>query len=198
MWHLQAAVEQPPSAITPLNSSANSINASATATQVQKVYGINFLGTAATATSGNTIANLQFRHRSKYYFCKWNYVYERCNKHDIDAITNNTIHDLTSSNASVGTGNSSFVIGISIIDGNLSRQKNISGNTIYNLSNTLYFICRKHHGHISKRRIPEAQGCGNFAYNLFVTGASPTSAKIYGIYPAQGLVTCYNNIVSLG
>ena len=117
-------------------SSAKSINASATATQVQKVYGINFLGTAATATiSGNTIANLSNSGTEVNSTFVNGIMFTNDATNTIDAITNNTIHDLTSSNASVGTGNSSSVIGISI-DGNSTRQKNISGNTIYNLSNT--------------------------------------------------------------
>lgn len=167
-------------------SSANSINASATATLSQKVYGINFLGTAATATiSGNTIANLSNSGTEVNATFVNGITFTNDETNTIDAITNNTIHDLTSSNASVGTGNSSSVIGISIIDGKFWRQKNISGNTIYNLSNTHTSFAGNIIGIYQKGGSLISTISGNFVYNLFVTGVSSTSAKYMVFIPLK-------------
>ena len=173
---------------------ANSINASSSSSSnVQKVAGIMSLGTGAVTMNNNTIAKLTNSTTNSL----------AGNAGAINGITSgagtvimsgNTIYDLTIANANNAPNQTASVIGIALYGNTL--VKTISGNTIYNLSNTygsftgriigLYFV-----GNTGVNTVS-----GNFIHTLTVSGTT-TSASVYGICVASGATTYYNNIISL-
>ncbi|MCX6232783.1 MAG: hypothetical protein NTZ33_14690 [Bacteroidetes bacterium] len=172
---------------------ANSIQASSQSTaNAQSVYGINSSGTGTIIINNNTIANLNNSTTNA------NIATTGC----INGITataatisNNTVSDLTIANANASATNTASICGI-VLNG--TGINTVSGNTIYDLSNTyasfagnviaLYFS-----GGTTMNAVS-----ANLIHSLSVTGASSTTASIYGIKIATGVTTYANNIISLG
>ncbi len=113
-----------------------------------------------------------------------------------NTISGNTVRDLTIANGNTTAANTFSAGGIVLTGATL---KAVSGNTIYNISNTfstfggivtgLYFTggTAGNAGTVS----------GNFIHSLSGTGASSTAGNIYGIQIAAGATTYSNNIISL-
>ena len=175
-------------------STSGSINASSPSTGApQNVFGINNLGTGICTISSNTIANITNGSTNTNTATTG-----RIN--GISSITgpvtvsNNTIYNLTIANANATSTQTASICGIALV-GN-SAIKTISGNTIYNLSNTyssfagsvigLFFIGSTGTNAVS----------GNFIHSLSV--ASGSTASIYGIKISSGVTAYSNNIITLG
>ena len=114
-----------------------------------------------------------------------------------NTITNNIIHDLTNANANnVGTHQAS-VVAVAVTGSGIGVI-NLTGNTIYNLSNSRSDFA----GYILGMHFVGATGSvvnGNFIHSLS-TQASATSAKLGGIRIYEGVcaATFSNNIISIG
>ena len=187
---------------------ANSVQSlSASTADAQTVNGIIGEGNAASTPinfSNNIIANLTNGttctdasiHGSIYGIV----LYRSAN-----IASNNTIHDLTIANANTNTGptpggdfrNTSLsAAGIACAPNNNSSQT-ISGNNIYNISNTYASF----QGHIAGIYYYGQSGTSTVDKN-FINGlsASPSSnaANIYGIKIGGGITTYSNNIIHLG
>jgi hypothetical protein len=175
---------------------AGSINATSTSTlNPQMVFGICNTGASSTATiTGNTISNMR-----NGTTCLSNIVAGRIVgigfSNGLNTITNNTIRDLTNANTNALLSENSSVIGISV--SSPSTGQVVTGNTIYNLSNSYdafygYVIGIMCNGtanpSISK----------NFIHSLSVTGANSTAADIRGIAVLFSSLVCSNNIIILG
>jgi hypothetical protein len=184
----------------------NSINAtSASTANAQTVVGIKIQGGSTLSIANNTVANLT-NGTTNTTTSTQGYIYGIYSFQGINTITGNTLHDLTIANADTARGpiNTSGNPTLSLSAGGIvapiynGSAQTISGNTIYNISNTnstfagtiagLYYFGRGSSNTNSINR--------NFIYNLFL--ASGSSGKIYGIDIAAGPTTCSNNIITLG
>ncbi len=186
-------------------STANSLNATSTSTtDPQRVCGVYIEGNSGTMSiNTNTIVNLKNGTTNgtttTYGSIYGIYVY-RCT----NTISGNTIHDLNIANANTGAGqdwgnnitNSISAAGIAFTT-NSNTAQTITGNTIYNISNTRSDFA----GHIAGIYYcgqPTASTVsGNLIYDLSVHSSS-TSASIHGIKIANGVATYSNNIITLG
>jgi predicted outer membrane repeat protein len=169
-------------------STTNSINASSTSTgNSQEVCGIFNSGSGSSTISGNTIANMKNNATGAL-----GALIGIVSTAGVNTITDNTI-----ANSNTGTSSSASIVGIFLIS--TSAGQTISGNNIYNLSNTnsgseavdnygIYYS-----GPSSGTNIVEK----NFIHSLTLASSS-TSASIYGIDIEGGTATYSNNIISLG
>ena len=112
-----------------------------------------------------------------------------------NAITNNTVRDLTIANTNTRSDVSTSVIGIAQISTTAAAQS-VTGNTIYNLSNTYgsfagYIIGLYYQGPATASTVS-----GNFIHSLTVT--SNSYARIIGMNIKDGTTTVSNNIIGLG
>jgi len=175
---------------------ANSINASSTSTaNAQLVCGIYNAGTGTIAISNNNISKLN-NGTTNTTVGTLGVVNGITSLNGTITISNNTIYDLSITNANTNANSSASVCGMALTG--TANAKTVTGNTIYNLSNTfsafagnvigLYFA-----GGTSANVVSE-----NFIYNLSVTGASSTGAIVYGVKIATGVTTYSNNIINLG
>ena len=176
-------------------STANSINANSASTgNAQSVYGIYSSGSSTVTIDNNTIVNLN-NGTTNTTIGTTGVINGITSTAGTTTISNNTIRDLTIANANNSGTNTASVCGIALTGGTL---KTVSGNTIYNLSNSytsfagnvigLYFTGNNGTNVVSD----------NFIYNLSVTGASSTTASIYAIKINTGRATYFNNIINLG
>ncbi len=178
-------------------STANSINASSGSTtsgNAQLVYGIYNLGTGTINISGNTIANLTNGTSNATVGTAGliNGIYSGAGT---NTVSGNTIRDLTIANANTSATNTGSVGGIVLSGTGLNT---VTGNTIYKLSNTYASFAGQVAG-IYFTGSTGANVCStNFIHDLSVTGASSTTASIYGIKAVSGATTYSNNIISLG
>ena len=174
---------------------ANSINATSTSTSnAQSVYGIFNAGSGTIGINGNTISNLT-NGTTNTTAGTAGVINGIASSTGTNTISNNLIHDLTIANANTSATNTASVCGIALTGATL---KTVSQNVIYNLSNTytsfagnvigLYFTGNTGSNVVSK----------NYVYSLSVSGASSTTATIYGIKMAGGATTYSNNLISLG
>ena len=171
---------------------ANSINGtSASTTSAQIMYGI--YSTLAVTINSNTIANLTNGTTNATAATaggiKGVYLTNSA------TISGNSIHDLTIANANTSTTSTASVAGIAL-SGPYTRS--VTGNTIYNLSNTYTSFAGCVIGLYYEGTSIANVVSNNFIYGLSVTGATSTSAGIYGIKIALGLTTYSNNVISLG
>lgn len=174
---------------------SNSINANSTCTSnSQDVFGINITG-GGFVISKNTIANIRNGTTSGFP----NNI-GRINGISLGSgseVVDNTIFNLTIANANSSTNENASITGICCRS--TSASKKIWRNTIYNLSNTHASFT----GNVTGIYGSTSSGVStdinsNFIYGLSVTGASSTTARIYGINLVQGVNTCYNNVIHLG
>ncbi|MBK7627191.1 MAG: T9SS type A sorting domain-containing protein [Bacteroidales bacterium] len=171
---------------------ANSINASSASTaNAQTVFGINNLGSGTITISNNTIANLTnaVSNTSVSSRGRITGIYSATGT---NIISSNTIYNLTIANANDAVIQIASVCGIALFG---VTPKSLTGNTIYNLSNTyssfvgsvigIYYV-----GSTAGNEVRE-----NFIHSLSVANGS--SASIYGIKISSGLTTYSNNIITL-
>lgn len=112
----------------------------------------------------------------------------------INIINNNTIHDLTIANANTRYDAANPISGILLAG--TTYPKTITGNTIYNLSNTyasfegfvngIYFVSKAIDNIVTN----------NYIYGLSVNESS-SGATIYGVKIVSGGASYVNNIISL-
>jgi len=174
---------------------ANCIQASSASTaNAQSVYGIYNAGTGIINISENNIGNMTNR-TTNTTGGTIGLINGITSINGTDTITNNTIGDLTIANANTSSTNTASVCGIALTGATL---KTVTGNTIYNLSNTYISFAGSVIGIYFSGSTGANVVSGNFIYSLSVTGASSSAATLYGIRIAAGATTYYNNIISLG
>lgn len=171
---------------------ANSIKTSSPATASifkQDLRGIYINSAVNLVTvSGNTIANTT----SSYTGSSTSKVDGICSNGDNNVIQNNTIRDLTA------CMNSITVRGIQQFVTTAGTNQTITGNTVYNLSNThptasLVVIGIDYTGPASGTNIVS----GNFIHSLS-SSSSNVLCEMDGILLGNGVTTVANNIINLG
>ena len=182
----------------------NSINALSTSTtDAQRVCGIFLEGNSGTISIlNNTIANLT-NGTTSTSTTVYGRVYGIYAYRNTNTITGNLIHDLTIANANSASGSdpnnydnpSLSAAGIAFADNSNSAQI-LSGNKIYNISNTyasftghvagIYYYGQSTASLIDK----------NLIYGLSVNSAS-SNANIHGIKIDAGDATYSNNVITL-
>jgi hypothetical protein len=177
-------------------SSINASSASSTAANIQSVYGIQSLGTGTVTVDGNTIANMTNATTNATTgstgLISGIYVSAGTN-----TISNNIVRDLTIANANTSITNTAAVTGIVLANATAASQT-LSGNTVYNLSNSNASFAGGIIGIYYDGSTTASTVSRNFIHSLSVTGASSTTADLYGIKIASGATTYSNNIISLG
>lgn len=176
------------------NNTANSIYVNCASTSnAQRVYGIFTAGTGSVNMIGNTIANLT-NGTTNATAATTGLINGICSTNGTNTISNNTIHDLTIANANNTATNTASVGGIVLTTATL---RTVSGNTIYNLSNTYNGFVGSVIGLYFSGSTGANVVSGNFIHGLSVNAFS-TAAFVYGLKIASGATTYYNNIISLG
>ena len=182
------------SATTPNSIQASSSGTSAAA---QNVYGIYCQGTGTVAISGNTIANMSNAYASTSVTGGQIIGVLSTICSGSNTITNNTVRDLTIANAN-NAGTYQASVGGIVLNNTTAAAQTITDNTIYNLSNTYASFGGSVIGLYYSGSTTASAVSGNFIHSLSVTGASSTTASIYGIKINAGATTYSNNIISLG
>jgi hypothetical protein len=176
-------------------SSSNSIFATSASTGVaQIVAGISNSGTGTVTISSNTIANLT-NGTTNATAGTAGRINGITSISGTDIISDNIIHDLTIGNANTALTQNASVSGIALSG---VTPKNVTGNTIYNLSNSYATFSGIVNGLYYAANTAGNAISNNFIHSLSVTGASSTTASIYGIKIASGASTYSNNIITLG
>ena len=173
---------------------ANSITANPASTaNVQNVYGVLSAGTGTVTMNGNTIANMT-NNTSNATPATIGLINGICSTNGANIISNNIIHDLSIANTNTSATNTASVSGIAL---SANTLRTVSGNNIYNLSNTNATFA----GNVVGLYFSGSGGAnvvsGNFIQGLSVNSGT-TSASIYGLKIATGLCTYSNNIINLG
>jgi hypothetical protein len=186
-------------------STSNSINAtSASTTDAQKVYGIATIGNSGTVNiNNNTIVNLT-NGTTNSSTTVYGQMYGMFINKNTATISGNLIHHLSIANANAASDcdpsntNNPYISAAGICFANTyNLAQTISGNTIYNISNT-YSSFTGHVAGIYYYGPGTASSIsGNLIYGLSVNSSS-SSATIHGIKIAQGIATFSNNIIVLG
>ncbi|MEI6576039.1 MAG: LamG-like jellyroll fold domain-containing protein [Bacteroidota bacterium] len=178
------------------NETANSINASSTSTaNEQDVYGIYSSGSGTNIMSGNTIANLKnstTNSTSGTLGC----INGINASAGTNTISNNTVRDLTIANYNSAPRETAAVNGIVLTSTTVAAQ-NITGNEIYNLSNTYATFSGNVNGLYYSGPATESRVSGNFIHSLTASNSS-TAASIWAMYVYGGTTTFSNNIINLG
>lgn len=171
---------------------ANSIKTSSPATASifkQDLRGIYINSSVNLLTaSGNTIANLTSSYNGNS-ICKVDGI---CSNGDNNIIQNNIIRDITAS------GNTITVRGILQVVTTAGTNQTVTGNTVYNLSNThptasQVVIGIDYSGPTSGNNVVS----GNFVHSLTAVSTNILS-EIDGIMLGNGVTTVANNIINLG
>ncbi len=176
-------------------SSANSIqtNPSSNGGTGLSLIGIQCDGTEANVVSGNTISNLT----NTYFGTSINsQTAGIIMTSGSNLVQNNTISNITTATKQTSTNANASLIGIS--QTSISDNQTISGNTIYNLSNTAASAA------VSISGIYFAGGTSgintitqNFIHSLSLS-SSNNNSSMNGIALGSGTATCANNIINLG
>jgi hypothetical protein len=169
---------------------------SASSNYVQSMYGIYCLGTGTNIISGNTIANI-FNATNSVNTGLAGVVQGINVSAGTNTIQNNTIYDLSIGNSNTNSTTAVAVIGISQTSTTAAVQT-ISGNTIYNLSNSYDSFAGSIVGINYSGSTTVSTVSKNFIYGLSVTGLNSITASLYGIKIAGGATTYSNNIITLG
>lgn len=176
--------------------SSNSINAScaATGSYAQIVMGINNSGTGNITISANTIANLT-NGTTNTSGVRRGVINGISSTDGTVTISDNIIRNLSIANANTSNIYQASVCGIALTG--ITSPKTVTGNTIYNLSNTnsgssgYNIIGIFHTGSAS----PVNTISENFIHSFTVSGSA---ANLYGIRINSGASTYSNNIIFLG
>jgi len=182
------------------NNTLNNLSANSTATTSGNTQSLTAImnngGTGSITINGNNITNLVNNSTNAATGTAGSTCGIRVSA-GVNTITNNIIHDLTNANANnVGTHQAS-VVGVAVTGSGIGVV-NLTGNTIYNLSNSRSDFT----GYILGIHFVGATGSvvnGNFIHSLS-TNASATSAKLGGIRIYEGVcaATFSNNIINIG
>jgi hypothetical protein len=177
------------------NSTANSVQSNSVAStsgNAQSVFGINSAGTGTVTIGSNTVANLT-NSTTNTNTGTAGLINGIAASAGTLTISGNTIHDLTIANRNTSATNTASICGIALSGTTL---RTVSGNTIYNLSNTNTGFA----GNVTGLYFTGGTGAnavsGNYIQGLSVN-ASTTTTNIYGIKMASGATTYSNNIVSI-
>ena len=175
----------------------NSINVTSTSTTMsQTVFGIFSPVSGSITITGNTIANLTNgttnTNISDIGRINGIYFYNGSN-----TVTNNIVHDLTIANANNLLTYQASVGGIVFYYTTEGKVQTITGNTIYNLSNTYASFTGSVVGLYYQGSVTPATVSGNFIHSLSVNTGS-TAANIFGVKIDGGASTYANNIINLG
>ncbi|MDP1623554.1 MAG: T9SS type A sorting domain-containing protein [Bacteroidales bacterium] len=177
---------------------ANSIQATGSASSSgtpQYVSGIYCAATGSTLISGNTIVNMYNAYAKPT--SEYGNIEGIVTTNGVNTILNNTIQNLNTTSPGTGTDDAASVLGIS--QTSTSPGQIVSGNEIYNLSNTygsainVSVIGLFYAGPASGTNTVS----GNFIHGLSLSPGS-TSGLIAGIKTGSGTTTYSNNIISLG
>jgi hypothetical protein len=176
--------------------SSNSINAScaATGSYAQIVMGINNSGTGNITINANTIANLT-NGTTNASGVRRGVINGISSTDGTVTISDNIIRNLSIANANTSNIYQASVCGIALTG--ITSPKTVTGNTIYDLSNTnsgtsgYNIIGIFHTGSTS----PANTISENFIHSFTVSGSA---ANLYGIRINSGASTYSNNIIFLG
>ncbi|MFZ4413713.1 MAG: hypothetical protein ACOYOV_11555, partial [Bacteroidales bacterium] len=174
---------------------ANSIQSSSQSTgNPQSVYGINNAGTGIIVINDNTIANLT-NSTTNTNIATVGLINGIASITGTDTISNNLIHNLSIANANTSAANTASICGIALAG---TTTKIVSGNIIYNLSNSYASFAGNVIGLFFTGSTGTNKVSGNFIHNISVSGVSSSNSSVYGIKIAAGATSYYNNIISLG
>ncbi|MCX6266818.1 MAG: hypothetical protein NTW16_05600, partial [Bacteroidetes bacterium] len=178
----------------------NSIHVSSSAVYSlikQDVYGIYCAGgaTATTTISGNTVANLFNSYTGPSTAARTRGIQTTSGT---NTIQNNTVRNISATTAHANTASAASIIGISQTSTDGTTQT-VTGNIVRLLSNksTAAANVQLYGIYYTGPASGTNSVSGNFVDSLSVSSAS-TGAVINGIVINSGLITCANNIVSLG
>jgi hypothetical protein len=161
----------------------------------QDVYGIYSSGTSTTIISGNTIANLVNGYTGIISSSRTRGISTIAGS---NTIQNNTVRDLSTPSKQSSGASTASIIGISQTSPTPLSNQTVSGNTVYNLSNTNSTDKTCVSGiYYSGIATGTNTLTGNFVDSLSISSSDLLSV-INGIEMNNGSVTCANNIVSLG
>lgn len=179
-------------------STSASINASAVSSGsgAQVVYGINNSSTGTLTITGNTIANLT-NGTTNSTTTTAGFIRGISTTSGTNTITNNSIYNLTIANANTATTLQASVIGL-MLNYTTAAVQTITGNTVYGLSNSYASFAGDVTGIYYNGSSTASTVARNFIHSVSVTGASSTTASLYGIKIIAGSTTYSNNIISLG
>jgi hypothetical protein len=173
---------------------SNSINASSLSSgAAQSVWGIYSLGTGNVTISGNTVSKLT-NGTTNSTPATAGLIRGIMTSGGTNTITNNTVRDITIGNANTASLTASSPVYGIYVDATAGAPT-ITGNTIYNISNSYESFAGVVAGLYVSTGYPSTLS-GNFIHSLSVS-ASSTAASIYGLY-LDGSNTVSNNIISLG
>lgn len=178
---------------------AGSINATSVASSTaapQLVIGIRSTSSATINISGNTIANM-VNSSSNATSSVTGYTSGIYLTSATSTITNNIIRDLSNDNANTAEGANASITGISM-SSLANAAQTVSGNTVYNLSNSNSSFAGEVSGISYTGPLTASTVSRNFIHSLSVSGGSSTAAKLYGIRTTAGSTTYSNNIINLG
>ena len=172
------------------------ISAGPASVLAQGVYGIASSASGIAAITGNRIANLTNATTNEYTGTT-GVINGITITNGTAKISGNSIHDLTIANANNTSLNQASACGIVIAS---ALVKSVTGNTIYNISNSYPSFAGSVFGiYFTGSNTADANiASQNFIRNLSVTGASSIGSSISGIAIATGSCTLSNNIVFLG
>jgi hypothetical protein len=174
----------------------NSIYASSTSTTAaQTVHGIYSEGTGNTMIIANTVSKLTNGTTNTNIIIS-GLINGITTTDGVNTISGNTVRDLTIANANFSPYGNNTVTGI--CQASTSAGQTVSGNVIYNLTNTYASswgtVCGLYYrGGTGGTNVVS----GNFIHSLSFTHINFPSS-IHGIHCQQGSATFYNNIIALG
>ena len=158
------------------------------------LYGI-YCGGANTVPgntiSGNTLSNLINDADGSTSLINGIYVGSGKN-----SVTGNTVHDLSIPYSNNTSSNHMLSAGGIVIYNSTAVAQTISGNTVYNVSNSSYSFTGSLAGIYYSGPITASSVSGNFIYGITATGGG-SSGSVYGIKADAGTTTFANNIINL-
>ena len=173
-------------------STSNSINASSTSTaNAQYVYGIYNAGTGIVTIYNNTISKL-INGTTNTNTSTYGLIDGIASVNGTNTISNNTIYDLTIANANSNTVYQTSVCGIAL--NGTTTTRDVTGNTIYNLSNSYASFA----GSVIGIHYSGIVGSNNTIQSNFIHSLSALSGSLFGIKISSGASTYSNNIINLG
>jgi len=177
------------------NNTVKNITAQSTATstyEAQSVYGIYSAGSGAVTIANDSIYNLTNNTRNQVS-ATLGRVQGIVTTAGTNIITGNIVHDLTINNANTSLTNTAPVLGIS--QSSTTIKQNVSGNTIYNLSNTYVYFSGGVIGLYYTGATTDINTVsGNLIYGL---SATSSGTGLYGVKIDGGATTYSNNIINL-
>ena len=170
------------------------VTATNSATLVTNFYGI-YSGGSNTFTgntiSGNTLLNLV--NNSAGTGSIINGIFISAGK---NTVTGNTVHDLSMPWSENNASNYQLSAAGIVVNNNTAVVQTITGNTIYNISNTYYPFSGSLAGIYYSGSATLSSVSGNFIYDITATGGG-SSGSVYGVKADAGTTTFANNIINL-